>query len=81
MLSEKQVKKFNTLLRNWENGQKTDAAKQVKKLTRVEVALILTCKHEADSVFIYWDNNKNYEFERFIVGVLDGFLTFSENEA
>jgi hypothetical protein len=64
MLTNKMVDKFNTIFQNWENGNKHDAAAQIKKLSKLELALLIS---EAET---YCGDILARPFTQFIVSAL-----------
>ena len=69
--TSKKIKKIYT---NWENGNKYDAAKIVRGMSKAELFFLLCRRHEALPVLIMADSNTIYNFEYFIERVLDGYF-------
>ena len=69
----KAQQKYNSILNNYLNGNKKDAAKAVKRLTKLQLVDMLVNSHiHCDHVLI-GDSDKVYDFERFVLLALEGY--------
>lgn len=76
MLTEKQIAKFVKIYNHWStqvNDARVLSSDLIRKLTRVEVALILTCVVEWKDKAVFTNKVEMFEFENFIVDALNGW--------
>ncbi len=71
MLTTLETEQYQTIFDNWINGNTKEAARLVKRLTKLKLCRILTRAHEAIPDLI-GNPNMVYTFEDFIELALEG---------
>ena len=74
MLNRKTETKIKTILHNWTMGNRKDAAKIVRNLSKLEICQLFTRRHEALPDFIMMSAAKRVDFESFIENALEGLF-------
>lgn len=69
MITQKQHSKMNELMRNWWNGNLSDAGAQVRKLTKRELAFLLLNQQELAHGAYHAPNV--LKFQKFVVDALE----------
>ena len=66
--------KIDTLISNYLNGNRKDAARQVRALTRVEIAELLVEHYQTNAGIAFIGKpDERYGFEQFVIRALRGW--------
>ncbi len=71
MIEKKIAGSMEDVINNWTNGNKKDAAKIIRSMTKLGIVYLLTHTHEIDTSFI-GNNLRRLDFEDFIINSLSG---------
>jgi hypothetical protein len=70
-MTGKLEQKLNELMRNWTNGNRSDAERQLRALKKRHLAHLLINQHRLDDGVSARDRVGTVKFQDWIVGVLD----------
>ncbi len=71
MIEKKIAGSMEDVINNWTNGNKKDAAKIIRSMTKLGIVYLITHVHEVDTSFI-GNNLRRLNFEDFVINSLSG---------
>ncbi len=71
MIEKKIAGSMEDVVNNWTNGNKKDAAKTIRSMTKLGIVYLITHIHEVDTSFI-GNNLRRLDFEDFVINSLSG---------
>ncbi len=71
MIEKKIAGSMEDVINNWTNGNKKDAAKIIRSMTKLGIVYLITHVHEVDTSFI-GNNLRRLDFEDFVINSLSG---------
>lgn len=71
MMTARLTARLDSIVADYRNGNRSDAAHAIRRLSKVELALLLTEDQQLPNEFA-GDALNRYDFQKFVVTALDG---------